>query len=131
MSEAGGRRRVRRQRKVPSGEDAGGVRSSIDSVDDAVGEEKGESKDDAKSLGKSVPRVRISTEVDGNVENNEGKSAEVDEAARESTITPRQASPKKEKPPVTPTTDSRENEKSAVDRSKGRMLPNTIPNMII
>ena len=79
MSEAGGRRRVRRQRKVPSGEDAGGVRSSIDSVDDAVGEEKGESKDDAKSLGKSVPRVRISTEVDGNVENNEGKSGESDE----------------------------------------------------
>lgn len=130
MSEGGGRRRVRRQRKgVPENQDAG-VRSSVESVGEAVGEEKGEGKDDGKPAERTVPRVRISTEGEGKDGVEEEKPVE-QEAAGASKITPRITSPKREKPPVTPTTDSREDDRGTVDRSKGRTLPNTISNMFL
>lgn len=126
MSEASGRRRVRRARKLPPGSEGEGVGSSVESLGAGNAEEKGEGKEDGASGGRSVPRVRISTEAGAGEE----KTVE-NESGDRSTITPRTSSPKREKPPVTPTTDPKEDDRDAVDRSKGRVLPNTLVNSLL
>lgn len=103
--------------------------SSVESLGDVPayeGEEKGEGKDDGAAGGRSMPRVRISTEI------GVGESKAMDnESESKTSVTPRTSSPKREKPPVTPTTDPKEDDRDAVDRSKGRVLPETVVNMLL
>jgi hypothetical protein len=114
----------------PGAEEDGtsGLASSVESVGrDTGGEERGQSVGAAD--GKPVPRVRISTERgDG-----EDKSSDRDSrGAAGKPITPRSNSPTRGKPPVTPNGDANnEDERDAVDRSRGRVLDQSIYNNIL
>lgn len=126
MSEASSRRRVRRNRKNNSSSE-NLLQGSADNV--GSGEEKGDER--AVGVGQQA-KDASGDKASTNVQFKDSQAAGGDSVAEQKTATPRVSSPKKpNKPPKTPAANNREDDKDAVDRSRGKILPDTIYNAYV
>ena len=125
MSEASSRRRLRRNRNNASRSESLGERSAENG---ASGEEKGDERA-AQQLSQAKDEIGDKSAKSVIFE---GDKAGGDSAAEQKSTTPRSNSPKKpQKPPKTPASNNREDDKDAVDRSRGKTLPDTIYNAYV
>ena len=126
MSEAPSRRRVRRNRNNNSSPQRN---LSVSTDNEANGEEKGYER--AVGVGQQA-KDESGDKPSNSVKFQDTSAAGGDNAAEQKTVTPRVNSPKRpNKPPKTPAANNREDDKDAVDRSKGKILPDTIYNAYI